>query len=186
MISFMANFIQRIFGLQKRISPAAVLNNPALVDLLGGRNTESGVRVDEASALSCATVWAAVRVISEGAASLPLITYRRDGATRARASEHPLYSLLHDEPCPGIGSLVFRESLFAHALTYGNGYAEIERRVVSCSWALCEIFETMSLALAIWSEMRFSASPVWPTSCTPCWWTPCDCSCAPTCRWART
>ena len=128
MISCMANFIQRIFGLQKRISPAAVLNNPALVDLLGGRNTESGVRVDEASALSCATVWAAVRVISEGAASLPLITYRRDGATRTRASEHPLYSLLHDEPCPGIGSLVFRESLFAHALTYGNGYAEIERR----------------------------------------------------------
>lgn len=124
----MANFIQRWFGTQQRAANGGSLRDPALIDLLGGKTTESGVRVDEAAALTCATVWAAVRVISEGAASLPLITYRRDGSTRLRAVEHPLYSLLHDEPCPGIGSLVWREALFAHALTYGNGYAEIERR----------------------------------------------------------
>lgn len=125
----MANIIQKLFGLQKRATHSVNLRDPALVDLLGGRTTEAGVRVDESSALTCATVWAAVRVISESAASLPLITYRREGSTRSRASDHPLYNLLHDEPCPGIGSLVWREALFAHALTYGNGYAEIERRV---------------------------------------------------------
>jgi HK97 family phage portal protein len=123
----MANFIQRWFGLQKR-APLNGARDPGLIDLLGGRTTEAGVRVDEASALTCATVWAAVRVISEGAASLPLLTYRRNGSMRERATEHPLYNLLHDEPCPGIGSLVWREALFAHALTFGNGYAEIERR----------------------------------------------------------
>ena len=125
----MANIIQSLFGLSRRAPQQTTERNHALVDLLGGRTTEAGVRVDESSALTCATVWAAVRVISESAASLPLITYRREGSTRSRASDHPLYNLLHDEPCPGIGSLVWREALFAHALTYGNGYAEIERRV---------------------------------------------------------
>jgi len=123
----MANFITRWFGSRHKTMGSS-LRDPALIDLLGGRITEAGVRVDESTALTCATVWAAVRVISEGAASLPLITYRRDGGTRERATDHPLYNLLHDEPCPGIGSLVWREALFAHALTYGNGYAEIERR----------------------------------------------------------
>jgi HK97 family phage portal protein len=102
--------------------------DPALARaLMATAPTEAGVGITEGSALSIAAVWQAVRIISETVASLPLILYRRDGSGRNRASEHSLYFLLHDEPNPETPALVWRETILAHALTWGNGYAEIQR-----------------------------------------------------------
>jgi len=104
------------------------LRDPALARaLMSTSPTEAGVGITEGSALSIAAVWQAVRVISETVASLPLILYRRDGAARTRAAEHSLYFLLHDQPNPETPALVWRETILAHALTWGNGYAEIQR-----------------------------------------------------------
>lgn len=89
--------------------------------------TDAGVGITESSALGISAVWAAVRVISETVASLPLILYRRNGAARARAAEHPLYFLLHDQPNIETPALVWRETILAHTLLWGNGYAEIQR-----------------------------------------------------------
>lgn len=84
--------------------------------------------MNEITALNYSAVWAAVNVIASAVASLPLILYRRlpDGG-KERYTGHPLYRLLHDEPNSEMTSLVFRETLQAHVLTWGNGYAEIER-----------------------------------------------------------
>ena len=73
-------------------------------------------------------VYCCVRVLSEAVAGLPLITYRYGkNGTKERATDHPLYLLLHDEPNPEMTSFSFRETLMTHLLLYGNAYAQIIR-----------------------------------------------------------
>lgn len=75
---------------------------------------------------SVSAVYACVAAISETVASLPLILYRRtedDG--RERASDHPLYSVLHDTPNEQQTALEFREQMQAAVLLRGNAYARI-------------------------------------------------------------
>lgn len=101
--------------------------DPALARLFGGTPPAAGISVTEYTALNFSAVWQAVTIIAGGIASLPLILYKRrpDGG-KDRFPDHPLYRLLHDEPNPEMSSMLFRETLLAHCLTWGNGYAEIE------------------------------------------------------------
>jgi len=102
--------------------------DPALANLFGATPAASGVRVNERSALNYSAVWAAVNVISGDLSSVPLPLYRRraDGG-REKAVAHPVHRLLR-RPNPEMTSMSFRNTLQAHVLTWGNGYAEIERR----------------------------------------------------------
>jgi HK97 family phage portal protein len=103
--------------------------SPELARLWANPPVSSGVSVNEDTALNYSAVWAAVSLISSQVASLPLILYRRleDGG-KERLTGHPTYRLLHDQPNPEMSSMVFRETLQAHVLTWGNAYAEIEWR----------------------------------------------------------
>ena len=71
-------------------------------------------------------VYACVSAISETVASLPLILFKRDGEDRTRASEHPLYRVLHDQANEHQTALEFRELMQANVLLRGNAYARIE------------------------------------------------------------
>jgi len=82
----------------------------------------AGVAVSETTALRMTAIWACVRVISEDVASLPLFVYERLDRGKRKALDHPLHSLLHNQPNPEMTALQFRESLTAHALTWGNAY----------------------------------------------------------------
>jgi phage portal protein BeeE len=78
------------------------------------------------AALNVATVLTCVRVLSETFASVPLIIYRRlAGGGKERATDHPLYPVLHDQPNPDMTSFVWRELLMSHCATWGNHYSEI-------------------------------------------------------------
>ncbi len=91
-------------------------------------NSSSNKIVTERSAMQVAAVYACVRVISEAVAQLPLHLYRYTGeGSKEKADDHPLYSLLHDEPNPEMSSFVFRETLMSHLLLWGNAYAQIIR-----------------------------------------------------------
>ena len=94
---------------------------------VGGGPVSSGVRVNEWNALTLSAWWAATRIIAEAVASVPLIIYRRSGEGKDRATNHPLYDLLHDQPNPEMTSMVWRETMQAHILSWGNAYAEIVR-----------------------------------------------------------
>ena len=63
----------------------------------------SGKNVTAQSAIQLSTVYACVRVISETIASLPLGVYEQDENGNRKATEHPLYRLLHDEPNSEMG-----------------------------------------------------------------------------------
>lgn len=99
-----------------------------LVDLIAGPAAASGTKVNEQTALGLAACWACVRIISETVGALPLHLYEDlQGGGRQKATSHPIYSLLHDNPNPWMTPLQFRETLTAHAVFRGNGFAEIER-----------------------------------------------------------
>ena len=68
-----------------------------------------------------------VRILSEAVASLPLHLYKYTDTGTAKATDHLLYFLLHDEPNPEMTSFVFRETLMTHLLLWGNAYAQIIR-----------------------------------------------------------
>ena len=72
-------------------------------------------------------VYACVRILSETIASLPLHVYRYTDSGSEKATDHPLYSILHDEPNPEMTAFVFRETFMSHLLLWGNAYAQIIR-----------------------------------------------------------
>jgi len=119
------NIIRKVIG----ESRASLSNSPSwLVTALTGTPTAAGVTVNEGNALQISAVWACVKVISETIASLPLFVFRRSGGNDRQAMlDHPLHNLLHTEPNPQMTSMQFRETLQMHVLTWGNGYAAIER-----------------------------------------------------------
>lgn len=98
-----------------------------LVDAVGGNSTKTGIYVNEETALKFSAVFACVRILAESVASLPLPVYKRLKVGRERAIDHPLYSLLHDQPNGEMTSYSFREVLMVHLLLWGNAYCEIER-----------------------------------------------------------
>ena len=93
----------------------------------GGQETAAGMQVDEDTALKYSAVWAAVNIISGAVGFLPLPVYRRKDEGKEKVPAHPVYRLLHDRPNGLMTAQIFRETLQAHILTWGNGYAEIER-----------------------------------------------------------
>lgn len=93
---------------------------------MGG--SSSGKAVTERSAMQMTAVYSCVRILSEAVAGLPLHFYRyTDDGGKEKAIDHPLYSLLHDEPNPEMTSFIFRETLMTHLLLWGNAYAQIIR-----------------------------------------------------------
>lgn len=117
---------------RSRSTIGSTLTQPGewLLRLLGRwKGAAAGIEIDELNALNLATVWACVTAVSQDLAKMPLGVYRVDPKTGAKtkAFDHPLYDLLRYEPNPETTPAVFRETLTAHALTWGNGYAIIER-----------------------------------------------------------
>ena len=77
---------------------------------MGG--SSSGKQVNERSAMQMTAVYSCVRILSEAVAGLPLHFYRyTDDGSREKATDHPLYFVLHDEPNPEMTSFVLRETL---------------------------------------------------------------------------
>ena len=86
-----------------------------------------GATITPATAEALSAVTACVSAISESVASLPLMVYRRNDDGREKASDHPLYRVLHDSPNEIQTALEFREQLTASMLLHGNAYAKIVR-----------------------------------------------------------
>ena len=100
-----------------------------LVDWVrGGPKTSSGESITESNALTIAAVWAAVRVLAETVASLPINVHQQLPSGRtALAIDSPVQRLIHDQPNEETTSFIFRETAQGHLGTWGNAYAEIER-----------------------------------------------------------
>lgn len=121
------SFLDAIFETRATSQTGRHPGDPALMDWFGGRETIAGANITPKTALSISPWYACVRILAETIASQPFITYRRrtEGG-RERATDHPVYRLLHDAPNPFMTAMEFIESRQAHLLGWGNAFAEIE------------------------------------------------------------
>lgn len=96
--------------------------------IAGSRPSTSGINVNAETALRFSAVWACVQVLAQDVAKLPLIMYRRtaDGG-KERATDHPLYWLLHDQPNGWQTSFEWRQQKQAHVELRGNAYSYVNR-----------------------------------------------------------
>ena len=90
----------------------------------------AGIVVTPQTALSFTAFFAGIHVISEDVASLPLAVFRRKPRGGQRlVKDHPVSRLMArcpDGPSNLMSSMQWREAWIAHALQWGNGFAEIE------------------------------------------------------------
>ena len=94
----------------------------------GGTPPGSTAHISDEQALRVSAVMACVRILSEAIASLPLILYRRTGnAGKERATDLPLYHLMHDKPNSIQTSFQWREMSEAHLTLRGNALSEVVR-----------------------------------------------------------
>ena len=98
----------------------------ALVSIAG----TTGRIVTEQTALSVGPVYACVRILAETLASMPLDLYLRTPHGKVKATDDPLYWILHDLPNPEVTSYELRNALMGHLILWGNAYAEIQRNKV--------------------------------------------------------
>ena len=110
---------------KSRDKPTNRVNGNAYSFLMGA--SSSGRRVTERTAMQMTAVYSCVRILSETLASLPLHIFGSSETNSRKATKHPLYKLLHDEPNPEMTSFIFRETLMTHLLLWGNAYAQIIR-----------------------------------------------------------
>lgn len=94
----------------------------------GGNLSATGIYVSPETSLRYTTVLICVRVLAESVASLPCILYKRrkDGG-KDRATEHPLYKVLHDQANSWNSAFEYTEGTMVNLAMRGNGYSYVER-----------------------------------------------------------
>src|SRR5687768_10122698 len=115
--------VDRILGRER----GALTANQAIRSLWNSVLTGSGMIVTEANALERATVLAAVNILSESFAQLPLQLYRRDGRGRTEAREHPVFRVLHEQANSEMTAYTWKRTAMSSLAQWGNSYSEIER-----------------------------------------------------------
>jgi HK97 family phage portal protein len=119
-------FLNRVKTFFKNLSTLAK-PSPELRSALGAILSKVGIHINAKNALQTTAVFACVRLLSESIASLPLFLCRKTETGKEKATDLPLYGVLHDVPNPEADSFQFWQAFVANMLIYGRGYAEVVR-----------------------------------------------------------
>jgi len=118
--------LDRILGRETRAETRIQSDDPFIAEWFGLQGG-AGAYVDPKRASGIATAGACIGAISQSLAAVPLNTYRRAAnGGRERATDHPLYSVLHDAPNDTMTAFEAREMLIASLLITGNAYAALD------------------------------------------------------------
>lgn len=102
--------------------------DPAVDRIIYVPSTKAGVRITPDNALTVSGFWAGVRAISDPISYLSWHVFERlQGGGKDRRDGNMIDWLLNVQPNEEMSAGTFRETMLAHAITWGNGYAEIER-----------------------------------------------------------
>ena len=117
-----ANLKQTIFG------STAKMPQEWFFQSVGRGSSDSGVVVNQHTALTLSWVWQATNIISNDVGKLPLVLYdRSDLDNRQKALMHPAYKLIKRSPNRFMNAKTFKALLTSQALLTGNGLAAIIR-----------------------------------------------------------
>tara|TARA_R110002012_G_scaffold55154_2_gene140975 strand:- start:16580 stop:17800 length:1221 start_codon:yes stop_codon:yes gene_type:complete len=88
----------------------------------------AGVAVSDETALNFTAVWAAIRILSESVAQLPLSIYESDKlGNKSQAYNHQLYNLIHRKPNANMTTYTFIQKCMIDLLMRGNSFVYINR-----------------------------------------------------------
>lgn len=109
--------------LERRSDPVSTLSNPLdwLINAFAGERSRSGVSVSPDAALCHADVYASIRALADGVASLPLRTYKGNGDQRKLITSSLAAKLLA-APAPGVTTQALLGTTVAHLNGWGNAY----------------------------------------------------------------
>lgn len=93
------------------------------VSSISGSATASGIHVTPEKALALSAVRACVTLLAESVAQLPCELYRREGDGRVRATDHPLYDIIHNQPNQKDTSFEYYEQSMGCLGLRGNNFA---------------------------------------------------------------
>jgi HK97 family phage portal protein len=122
--------IRRMFDKEEK---AAFLSADLLAAMRATGNSKSGTSVTYDSALMTSPTLACVRLIAQGIARMPCEVLQRTGEdafghpTIRRATDHPLWSVLHRRPNDWMTSFGWRQTAMFHTLLAGNGRSFVNR-----------------------------------------------------------
>src|SRR5262249_43247330 len=114
-------------ALEQRIHPRGVEESWLRNTFWRANTSASGKDVTPATALEFPAVLMCVSLIAETIASLPLHLYRRLDRGRQRATDLPLYDVLHTEPNPEMTRQELLECVIGHQELRGNCFLNVVR-----------------------------------------------------------
>ena len=121
------NYLGRMIFRSLENPSTPLMSLSAWAALFSEGSTAAGESINDNTALQILDVYAAVRVITEGIGTLPLLVYEVTDKGKKEATEHDIHYLLSVEPNPEMSAVSFWETTaFCCALT-GNSYAQIVR-----------------------------------------------------------
>lgn len=112
-------------GIFSQLRPKAMSSTleKMILDIYGSSSTKSGVSVNSDSAMQLIAVHNCVKILSQSIAQLPLHLMQQTSNKKEKAIDHPLYSLLHDQPNSWMTASEFWGMVVAHISLRGNFFA---------------------------------------------------------------
>lgn len=98
------------------------LDKPEGWQFMTGGDTWAKVQVGADTQLQISAAFSAIRLISETVGTLPLHLYRKTSKGRERATDHPLYTLVHDQPNEYMTAVEWKEAMAVSLATMGQAY----------------------------------------------------------------
>ncbi len=87
-----------------------------------------GMVVSDKTAMNFTAVWAAIRILSESVAQLPLNILETDNSgNKIKSTNHQLYNLIHRKPNDIMTTYTFIQKCMMDLLTRGNSFVFINR-----------------------------------------------------------
>ena len=116
------------YAMMAVFGPSQPLSAPGhwITTAVGGK-TQSGITVNEWTALNLPAVYACVSRIANPIAMFPIQIFKDVNGQSVRDTTHPLNRILQKKSNPWMQPRTVMKTVQAHALLWGNGYIEIER-----------------------------------------------------------
>ena len=118
---------------------------------------DSGVQVDQTSALRMSAVYACIRLLSETLAQLPLNIRRSTPDGSELATSHPLYNILHNTPNRFMSSFSWRNTVMSHCVGWGNGYSYIVRNQIGEPRGLFPLLPDRTYPQIVDGQLRYQS-----------------------------
>lgn len=126
-----ATFFRKVFA-GKRVSKRSAITDDRYFPLTDWgallNPTSAGIDVTPETAKRFSALFACIKIPSETLGSIPIFGYKRlPNRGKEIIPEDRIYKLLRLRPNRWQTSAMFRQQMFAHALSWGNGFARIRR-----------------------------------------------------------